>query len=239
MAENPVRFLHASTLYAASQGAPLPPADCDECHYCAGPAPRGLWPHDDPPPVPFARTLTVARRPSNAYVCTGCHLWKYKSVSVRTLDGRMRDRQTPRDHSWYVTEAGAWAVRPENYDLLYEHLRRPPRRFFLSLLRPEGKVKNLLQLCAVNDLDEVKADTPLAFTLDNVAHRYTVYELTEAVKAGDPTGAEPGVRVLFELLDLGRFTPPAKAEPEKKKRGRPEALPTGAVTQQVIVASGS
>jgi hypothetical protein len=58
-------------------------------------------------------------------------------------------------------------------------------------------------------------DTPLDFTVNNIPHIFTVYDLQEAVKHGS-TGKEPGARVLIKMLG-----PWKKPKEEKARVGAP------------------
>lgn len=210
-----------------------------ECHWC-GSACNSKWQHDDPPPIPFTRSNTTAKRPGNAFICQGCWIWRRASVTVNFLSGGFKDHQTAKNHSWWVTPEGVWAIRKEDKGALYERLLKPPTVFFLSLKLDTGGVDNLLQLCVVNNMGGIIADTQLRYTLCNVMHIYTVYELEVAVREG-PIGTEPGVQAL--LSRLGSVPSNVVIPPgEKRGRGRPktvdideeESMPN----KKVLVASG-
>jgi len=75
---------------------------------------------------------------------------------------------------------------------------------------------NLVHKMKVNEHQSMTADTRLDFTLNNIPHSYTVYELEQGIKLG-PDGREPGVQAILRFLG----TPPAT--PEKPKEvGRPK-----------------
>ena len=199
--------MSAPQLYAASQGT-----RCEgkyECHWCGSPC-DDLHRHDDPPPVPFVKYKSTAKRPNANWVCRGCALFRRKRVTVPYMSGGYSDGKSAADYSWWVTPQGAYAVLQEHHAALYDHLLAPPLHFCLALRQKE---KVLLHLAAVNELSEIKATTPLAFTLDNKAMEYTVYELEEALRQGTQ-GRIPGARALVEAL--GPFDLAAKRE-----RGRP------------------
>ncbi len=188
-----------------------------ECHWCAAPC-KALWIHDEPPVLLFSRPTgkSPARRPGNSYVCAGCLFWSRRSVTVRFLSGRFMDRKTAEDFSWLVTEDGALAVDPADpVDCvkLYEILLAPPFTFAL-LVKGDGPVA--LQLGVANDIGELRADTPLAFTVGNVTHSYTVYDLSQTLRNAESGGNEPGVQALVRA-----FGRPAifQVKEEKKVRG--------------------
>ncbi len=229
---NPVETkpLSASELYALSQGARCKGNEL--CHWCAGPA-DNKWLHDDPPPIPFQRTTSTAKNGSGLYVCPGCWLWRLPSRTVSFLGSDLdnceqKDRQTAKHHSWWVTWHGAWGLRQkESPAHLFPLLLQPPLRFMLSLV--DDKTDNLIQCCVANDLREIKADTPLRYTLNNSVHVYTIYELDHALK-NDPEGTEPGVQALL------RFFPDYKMVKEERGQGRPAGTAKdGKVTKQVVV----
>lgn len=208
-----MRPLLASELYATSQGHSC--SGKEECHWCSAPCGR-LDPHDDGlPTLAQYRPRTLAKRPGNAYVCRGCWLWRRQRTTVFFLSKGFRDGRCAMDHSWWITGEEAWAVRaPEDARALYEHLLEPPLLFCLALADGE---RNHLQQAVVNDLDEVRADTPLRFTLNGIVHEYTVYELEDALRSNDPAGRRPGVGALMRLFG-GHALPPRD---ERKKPGRP------------------
>lgn len=193
------------------------------CHWCGAPCDPKI-PHDDVPFLPFQESTTTALCPAEHFICLGCGIYKQTSVTVMFLEGGLKDRQNLARHSWLLDGNGVRGIRRESHWGLYDYLLAPPLRFCLSLLRePGGKLTNLLQLAVVNDFKEIKADTPLAYTLDNHRLEYTIYELGEGLRHGTD-GKLPGVRTLIELLgpkpgmsDLG--------DAEKRGRGRPAKSP--------------
>lgn len=241
-------YITASQLFARAHGA-----ECTgiwKCHWCGAPATNEFL-HDDPPPIPFTRSRSTALHPNEKYVCLGCWHWHMKSVSVRFLSGGLKDRQEARHHSWWVTETEAVALRhghATDAAALYEKLLRPPKHFFLALRVFGEGVDALLQLARVNSYEGIHADMPLRFTVNNIVHEFSVYELTEAVK-NSPKGYGPGVRALVEWLGA----PPAELKkrlmpPEEKKNivagkdvgGRPKPKDDAKTTaRKVVVASGN
>lgn len=213
----------ATELYANSQGM-----ICEGdviCHWCGAHCQRRYL-HDDPPPIPFVRSRSSARFPSNPYICKGCWLFRRKRLTVWNLGGEFKDGQCPINHSWWITSCESLVIDDNCRVGLYEYLLRPPLKFALSLIDGE-KIENLLHFCPVNDHEKILGDTPLLFHLNNIQHAYTVYELTEALKHGTE-GKEPGVRALIALLGpytLAREAPPEDGSSEgkggKKGRGRP------------------
>lgn len=192
----------------------------EECHWCSAPC-KQLWIHDDLPPIPFTRSNSTARRPANHFICIGCWRWHWKFTSVRFLNGDMIDRQSPKKHSWWITKNDARTIRDRDYKLLYELLLKPPTTFCLCLIL-DG-YENLLQSAIVNNNEIVKADTQLRFTINNIPHTYTCYDLENALTADDPSGLEPGVTSLIRFL--GPYNPTSISEmpggDKKKAIGRP------------------
>lgn len=206
----------ASELWAESCGRACKGPDV--CHWCGAACERD-WVHDDPLPVLFSRTMkTSARNPSRPYVCQGCWLFRRRRVTVRFLNGKeFKDGQAAENWGWFVTPEEPLAVRECDYPALVDRLTSPPPKFALMLLTNGGKTA--LHLGTANDLTEVRADSRMVFTLNNVPHFYSVYELEAAFKGG-PDGKEPGVQALLRLLP-----PPTIpiANGGKKPTGRPPA----------------
>ncbi len=261
--------MFASEIYAISQGSRC--IGSDECHWCAAPCNQFLHADFRPQQERDVGKLLdgTAKRPGNYYMCWGCWLWRRQRITVCFLGGRKRgivppkpgyaegfmDIQAPCKHSWYIAEDGAWALSPWDSTALYEKLLKPPFRFVLSLLSNgpamsgvlcHPGVDNLLQLAECNDVESVRGDTPLAFTLNNVRHEYTTYELGEALKNGSGEGCLPGVQALIRTLGL-RVKPhidleiPPDEPPvitEVRKRGRP-AYKEPATSPKKIVTGGS
>ncbi len=201
-----------SDLYAISQNAKN--EGSYECHWCSGDC-RNLWIHDDPPPIPFSRSKSSAKRVANPYVCMGCWLWRRNRLCVNYLTEpdkpAMKDGQAPSKHSWWITNESALVVDAESP--LIEKLLAPPLRFVLSLVDPG--TSNHIHLATVNDHVIIKADTILRFTFNNQGQEYTIYELRDAIQQKTAAGKSPGVATILRL-----FQPPAHML-EKRGRGRP------------------
>jgi hypothetical protein len=89
-----------------------------------------------------------------------------------------------------------------------------------------------------NDNREVKADTPLWFTVNGVSFQYTIHELETALTSGE--AYEPGARELLRLLGPC----PAMAEDKStateqapRKPGRPPKAPEKAAVEGSFQAS--
>ena len=121
---------------------------------------------------------------------------------------------------WIITKEGAWAIRPEDADLIYERLIKPPLLFCLALVAPvsDSEVKRNseylhlhprqalavkdhlhLELLVCNQHTEVKGDTQLKYTINDRAYEFTTYELQHALTNG-ANGVAGGIRVLIETL---------------------------------------
>ena len=231
----------ATELYAISQGS-----FCEGeymCHWCGAPCKR-LWMHDEVPLTTIGhgvRYKTHAIHPGNPYICAGCWLWRRKRITATFLDGTYKDSQAPVNHSWWITQDGAWSLSRDS-SLLYEFLLEPPTRFVLALVT-EG-AENRLQHAVLTSKPEILADTPLEFTVNCTPYFYTVYELTEAIGTGEVEGKSPGVAALFSALGK----PPEslvnrekeiredrlKKEEWQEKRGRPQPIEDGRVTKRKI-----
>jgi hypothetical protein len=202
----------ASELYALSQGGKC--TGKEECYWCTAPCER-KWVHDDAPPVPFTKKKTTAKRPGNLYICTGCWMYRMERITIRFLDNTFKDRQKPQSHSWWITKEDARSIGKYDYDTLYSYLLNPPLIFSLSLIS-DINIPNLLQLQLLNNLDKIQAETELQFTLNNIPHTYTVYELEEGLKHGSE-GKMPGVQALIRHLG-----PHQLILDVKKGKGRPK-----------------
>lgn len=183
-----------------------------ECHWCAGKCER-KWPHDDLPPQPFVRSVSTALRPSSSYICQGCWLYRRPSVTVTFLNGGLKDRQGLFNHSWFLTPRGIDVITPADHTSLYPILLQPPLLFSLSFI--DGR-KNLIQSCVVNQLNEIRKDTELKFTMDGMILTYTIYELEEGIKNGSD-GKMPGVRMLIDRLGKCNLF-----QDDHKEKGRPK-----------------
>ena len=212
-------LLCASNLYARSQGREN--SGTSNCHWCASLCER-TWAHDDEQRLPFQRPKVFARCPSNPYICAGCWLWRRLRVPANFLEGGFADSQCALNHSWWITDHGAWAISrwPSSKKALYDLLLHPPLRFCLALLDGENLFQNQLQQTLCNDMDEMRGDTLLRFTINNVPHTYTVYELEQSILYHDPEGKEPGISALVRLL--GEYIPDEDdIVLGKRARGRP------------------
>lgn len=220
----------APHLYARLCGA-----DCQgrhRCHWCGSPCGEG-FPHDDVPAHPgFARNPHKARHVSEPFICVGCWLWRRTRVTAHQLGGGYKDLQSPRKLSWLLAADGARSIDTDrDRGALLLFLIRPTLPFALLLLT-DPKIANELHLAAVNNPASLEAATPLTFTLNNVPHSYTVYELEEALRSGDPAGTEPGVQALCRSLATASVrdglklpepvVPAAPEEEAKRGRGRPK-----------------
>lgn len=223
-----LKSILASELFAMSQGGSC--QGTEECHWCGAPCER-LFTHSDPYPIPFVRTKSPAKRPGNPYICTGCWLYLRGRVTVSFLGGGFKDGQCAANHSWWITETEAYAIRKEGAETLYEQLFHPPLRFVLALVS-SGTI-NHIQHAVLNDHSEIRADTTLTFTYDHSPHHFTIYELKEALKTSGMSGKPAGVRKLIELF--GPYD--INEQPEKRGRGRPRKYqdePSGKNTHQLI-----
>jgi hypothetical protein len=206
---------HASDARKLGKEAQL---EDSECHWCAGKCSRKFV-HDDAPPVPFVRSRSKAVRPGNPWICNGCYLFRRRRLTVRFLDEAQsfRDAQCPLGWGWWLTERGAWALRINEAITIWELLLKPPLTFALAFLdwgRPGEACDNLVHLWETNDLETIEGGTPLRFTINNVPHTYSCYELKQGLsKKGAPMAA--GVRALVELLGPCPRLEALKEEPGK------------------------
>jgi hypothetical protein len=211
------RIWTVSDLYAMSQGGKNE-GDL-ECHWCCSACSRQFL-HDDPAPIPFQRSKSTAKRCSSPYCCLGCWLWRRQRITVNFLSVNgghqhpYKDRQCPLKHSWWITPSGSWALREVDNEALWNRLLDPPKRFALLLRTAEFAGETLIQLATANDLEGAKAETPLHFTVNNIPHKYTIYDV-EQMQLSRVTANEPGVQALVRILGA----PPTK----KKEAIRPSA----------------
>ncbi len=210
----------ASQLYALSQSNRC--EGTETCHWCSAPCQR-LWLHDEPPAVIGVKRDRLARCPNSIYVCVGCWMWRRGSVTVGFLphpNGNgvpsYKDRQKSPLWSWLITDTNSWAIRKSDNEELVKILLEPPLRFFLSLLDGDKPPPNHLQMCIANDLERIEGATPLAFTVNNIPHKYTVYELEDVLTGGDSNGKEPGVQALVRILDIKK-----RVKEKRETSGRP------------------
>lgn len=202
------KIMLASELFAISKSSQC--VGKHECHWC-GAACSDLFVHDDEIPAIGTNVKKHAKRPGTHWVCMGCYLWSHKRITVRFLNNKeLKDNQQHKKHSWWITAEGAWAIRPQDFDVLRKNLIDPPGRFVLAFL--EQKQDNLLQLMQCNDNKEIKADTELFFTVDGVIMSYCIYDLEDSILTGEINGKSAGVRYLMQKLN---WPPP----PEKGPRG--------------------
>jgi hypothetical protein len=203
----------ASDLFAISQGAKNTGPEL--CHWC-GSACTAQRLHDDPPPQPFRKNTSAAKFPGRLYVCNGCWNWRAPRRSVVYLapssDGThiIRDRQAAKDHSWLILPERAWALRKEfEGPSLYAILLEPPRQFALAI--KDGDFPTQIQSTILNDhAFDIRLDTELHFTVNNIPHSYTPYELDKGLRDG-PNGRGPGVQALMRVFgEWKRPTPEAK-----------------------------
>ncbi len=188
-----------------------------ECYWCGAPCKR-LVAHNQPTPGIGTRRDPTVKRPGSAYVCLGCQLFQRPSISVQFLHGVLRDRQSPPNLSWWMTDEGGWGIEQANSQKLYELLLKPPIPFSLSLLdtSKDPKIKNRIHCSVANDPMAIQADNELHFTLNNQLCTYNVFELETALDRNDVSGMSFGVRALVEWI--GPYDKP-HVEP---KVGRPK-----------------
>ncbi len=202
----------ASDLFAVSQSAVN--AGNERCYYCGGKGPQS-YRHFEPPVFIGSKNPAGICCPSNHWMCIGCWMWRRKKNTIQFLTEGLKDSQCAMNHSWFVTREAARVIRvSEDTPLIYEKLLHPPLTFFLALLEGEKNL-NQLHLCKLNNHPNIQADTVITFTVNNVPHTYTIYELEEALKSEDPGGKQPGVQVLIRL-----FGPHALNGEDRSKRGR-------------------
>lgn len=142
---------------------------------------------------------------------------------MRFLEGGFLDRQCPMDWGWFVSSE-ARAVRRDDSQALYRLLLNPPKAFCLALLDPlegGGKVraKNLPHFWTVNE-GETEKDKSVSFTLNNVPHEYTIWDLEAALSIKDAPQT-PGVRALVRLFGI---YPPLEARKADKERSPDETF---------------
>lgn len=207
----------AADLYAVSQGKRN---EGDRlCHFC-GSVCTNKWKHDEPPPVPYIRHSKLARHPINPYVCQGCFLWNRPRFTITSLGGEQKDSQSPKKHSWLITETDARFINYEDRGQLWKVLLRPPLRFALMLL-DKPNIDNHLQFGVLNNFGKIEGDTKLCFSVDTVVYEYSVYDLEMAltfIEAARPKG----ILTLMNLLQPYPTLPPPKVDEQKRKVGRPK-----------------
>ena len=183
----------------------------EQCYWCGAKCGQA-WPHGETfSQHTHAKNRGNPRCPGDPYLCEGCFQFRYKRFTAFRLDGTYRDLQTGPTNSWWLTRETARIVDSPLYWRVYELLLQPPHTFCLSIITT-AKVNELHQ-CVVNDFVEIKADTQLWFSLDNVALSYSVYELEQAV-SNPEAQRSPGIRRLMDLLG-----PPRLAIESEENRG--------------------
>jgi hypothetical protein len=157
-------------------------------------------------------------------------------LTITGLDGGFVDGKHPPQYSWFLTNEGAWFVKPGDSNL-YEKLLRPPCRFALMLL--DGQTVNHLHLATANDIAEIAPETPLSFSVNGIPHKYTIHELSRGICYGGD-GREPGVQALLRLL--GPASPELvkkwKEPPQREGSGRQPEPPAATALKKPVVKSG-
>ncbi len=216
MSETNGKVLLASQLYATYFTSPS--YGDQQCHWCGGPCNIAIL-HDDPPPIPFVRgskNRFQAKCLNSLYVCKGCWYYRRPRMTVRFLDGELKDGKSTMEYSWLLKKDGAYAIRKEGFEKLWEFLVKPEEIWCLAFLQG-GEKLNHIQQFVVNHIKNLKADTPIQFTVNGIPHIYTIYELEESRKVGSE-GMQAGTRFLFDLLQK---VIPALPLEEPKEKGRP------------------
>lgn len=215
----------APDLFALAMG--VPNRGDHACYWCGSAAEKDSR-HKYPAPMIGQPPLQHVKFPRSPFICRGCARFRKPSVTIFDLAGGFKDGQQYENHSLWMTRMGCAMVAPTQRRMVYDLLLNPPLTFALSLLTGATKEKTRLQGLFVNDHAEIKADTPLYFSIDNMRVGYTVYDLQNALKLG-AEGLEPGIRMLVDhcgpLHDTS-FEPTDEPPPEEKRgRGRPPAKP--------------
>ena len=201
-----------------------------ECHWC-GASCTQKYHHGEPPQLTGTKKVHHALRPSSPWICTACWLFRRPRITINFADGTFKDGQAPRKHSWLLTDKALAFTHP--CPVVYDWLLKPPLRFALAVV--DAGTLNELQLCTVNDNQAILNDTPLHFTINNVAATYTVYGLEmalQSVKAGeDINGVEPGIRELIRRLGMYNALP---LKPLANPHGGKPILQDGRVMSKVV-----
>lgn len=203
----------SSELYALSQDT-----KCTgnlECHWCGSPC-QQLWTHDNYSILPYKHNLYPCKKPSNPYICIGCWMLRRKRVTIPFIDGTYKDGQCPIHFSWLITRDFSTSISislDTHKKRLVDFLIKPPLQFCLSIIT---RSPNNLQMCKINDFQEIKLDTSLLFYVDGIEFQYSVYELEQA-KIHGPEGMSPGTNWLVKYLEIKQ----TKSEPQTKL-GRPK-----------------
>src|SRR3990167_4621660 len=216
--------MNASELYAASEGK-----RCEgkrECHWC-GSACDEKWLHDEPPLLIGVRRSFLVARPGSPWICAGCWLWRRQRITVRFLDDTIRDNQSPPKHSWFISSRNSLAFTPNHHSILFNLITTPPAHFVLIIRTPGSAIDVTLQTAIVNETNNLTINTPLWFTLDNIRHQFSLYELDDAIRR-DSTGKEPGVRVLATMFE-GLLPKSPDEPPAARHAALKETLPDGRI----------
>lgn len=194
--------MRASELYAACNGEKC--EGQERCHWCLAPCDQKQR-HDDVPFLPFVKSAQFPKYPSGPWICRGCWLWRRTSLSIKFLDGTIKDRHAPMSNSWWFDDKEIFGLRKMEGQKAYDLLLKPPLKFCMTILTGD-RVKNFIHLAEANEFTEIKANTPIVFTLDNIRMEYTVYELEEGLRHG-VDGKMPGVRTLIEFFGKVELPP--------------------------------
>lgn len=215
-----------------------------KCHWCGSPCGE-QWRHDGPPALPFVKATEPTRCPGEHFICQGCFLYRRERVTAIYLEGGYKDRQCLKNHSWYATPGGVWALRFTSNKALFDVVMAPPKLFSLSL-RTDDKLVNYLQAAVLNTVASPKADTPFHFTCNNVKHTYTVYELECAARTGEEKGLSAGTQLLWhylaqpriEVKDEKRDGPGRPTSDEAQKAAERQRLTRAVGRKEVVSKSG-
>lgn len=219
----------ASDLYAKSNGKTN--KGHQRCHWCG--APCGIEDlHDDQERIAFRRWKSEAAVPDSHWQCLGCKLFRRLRYTPTNLNEKDGPKGSPQHSSWFIIDKRARRIDHSCYAELREIVLKPPSQFVLMFLEVEQV--NKLHLAKLNEHPEIRTDTPLLFTVDNVVHTYTVYELESAIQNGG-NGVGGGSRWLAshlkpwgtEMQSSEPITDDEDDEPQSQpgkepvKRGRP------------------
>lgn len=231
----------ASQVYALSQGRKCEGGD--QCHYCGSPCGK-LHTHNEPIAPALGRPVGpgTRARPGSPFVCDGCWLWRGGKITAPFLSGGYKDGAKRGGFDWLFTPGNAWAIGPFCNLKLYSTLTKPPLKFALMLSSSKCGGTSL-QCCPANDNRAVAADTPLKFSLDDVAFTYTIYDLEQAA-AGNGKGYDPGTRALLDYLGpIPREMVQVAVTPVREQQqgaGRPKPPPPDPrIDEQSRVVKGS
>lgn len=150
------------------------------------------------------------------------------------------DRQTPSNHSWLISCEKACSIHGfMDSEDLYNTLLNPPLQFVLSLKEPGNS--NHIQCCIANDFREIKADTELYFTINNVKFTYNTYQLEEALIGSEKllNGKDSGVRELIRLIGPYKHLDKLRKKPSRGKPTPEEMIEKRERTKKVVKSSQS